>query len=158
MDNDIQVDIERALYRHAWGYDEADWDRFAKGWAEDGELLLILGDGVEAPAGIPEGSVPDEGLHTVGRDAIIERFKKGRAAFAEQGEQPRHVILNVLVDDVNGDTAKVRCFHLFMVTSAKGVGIHGSSVYHDEMVRGGDGWLIKSRRNVVSSFGTGLRL
>lgn len=152
MDNNIQIDIERALQRHAWGYDEADWELFAKGWAEDGELLLVRGEGVE------DASVPDEGLHTVGRDAIIERFKKGRDNFDKQGEQPRHVILNVLIDELNGDTAKVRCFHMFLVTGPKGVGVFGTSVYYDAMVRGGDGWLIKSRRNVVQSFGTGLRL
>jgi hypothetical protein len=135
----LQSDLERPLQLYAWGYDEAEWDLMAEAFAEDGMLVT------EQDPLIGDETTPGP----TGRDAIIERFKGTRQTFTDRGEVPRHVTTNVLVERATDDEAWVRCYYLFGVQRREAFHTLGVSRYYDHLVRDGDTWRIKTRRNVA---------
>ena len=59
-----------------------------------------------------------------------------RAAARERGDQPRHVMTNIVVEPGSDGTARVRSYLTFTVTSATGAGVLLTATYEDEVVRG----------------------
>lgn len=138
----IEHEVARALNRHAWGFDEGDWDLLASAYTEDATVDVVTDEGMTFMP-VPEP-------HAVGRAAVLAGYRGSYASFRSRGERPWHLITNVLVDEHDGDTAKVRSFNLFLGSTPGGVSVFGMSRYHDEMVRVDGEWRIKARVNRIS--------
>jgi hypothetical protein len=129
--------------RHAWGFDEGDWELLAAAYTEDATVDVMVDEGMTFMP-VPEP-------HAVGREAVLDGYRKSYATFAAKGERPWHLITNVLVDNHQDDTADVRSFNLFLKSTPGGVAVFGMSRYHDQMVKVDGEWRIKSRVNRISS-------
>ena len=69
-----------------------------------------------------------------------------REIFRRAGEQPRHMLANVVVEQHSDDDASSRCYMTMMVTSSDGgVYAHHAGRYLDRLVRVGDRWLFSER-------------
>jgi len=143
-----QSEIERPLQLYAWGYDENDMEMVADCLAEDAELIVVPDELIEDPA------ILGAEQRTVGRAAILDQFRASRAGFAERGEQPLHIITNILVDRASERDADVRCFYFFGVQSPSGLDIRGLSRYFDHLVHEDGAWRIRTRRSVVAHRGS----
>jgi hypothetical protein len=90
----------------------------------------------------PEGvvDIPGLGAHE-GHDAI-------RAAFAavEPRSPQRHLVLNTLVTDWDGDRADAVSDLVFAVKGERGWSIAMVGRYHDTLHRAGDTWRFHTRR------------
>jgi hypothetical protein len=140
--------IERALMLYAWGYDDGDMDLVRDAFTDDA-VLIFSPDPLIEDADALGGE-----RRTVGRDAIIEQFRASRATFSERGEQPWHVVTNMLVESLADSEARVRCCYLFCTQSANALTVHGLSRYVDDFALVGGDWRIRTRRNVVSHLGS----
>ncbi len=140
----IEAEVTRPLMRHAWGFDEGDWELLEAAYTEDATVDVVVDEGM---ASMP---VPVGEQHSVGRIAVLDGYRQSYATFAAKGERPWHHITNVLVDNHDGDTADVRSFNLFLKSSPAGVAVFGMSRYHDHMVKVDGEWRIKSRVNRIS--------
>jgi hypothetical protein len=138
----IEAEVGRPLARHAWGFDEGDWDLLASAYTDDATVDVVVDEGM--------GFMPVPEPHAVGREAIISGYRASYATFAERGERPWHVITNVLVDSHDDARASVRCFMHFMTTTPVEVADFGFARYHDEMVKVDGEWRIKARVNRIS--------
>jgi hypothetical protein len=138
----IDAEVARPLHRHAWGFDEGDWDLLESAYTDDATVDVEIDDDMSFMP-VPEP-------HAVGRDAVLEGYRNSYAAFAAKGERPWHLITNVLVDEHDERTAKVRSFNLFLKSTPTGVSVFGMSRYHDEMVKVDGEWRIKARVNRIS--------
>jgi 3-phenylpropionate/cinnamic acid dioxygenase small subunit len=139
----IEGEVGRALARHAWGFDEGDWDLLAAAYTEDATVDVVIDEGMTFMP-VPEP-------HAVGREAVLEGYRNSYATFTAKGERPWHLITNILVDHRDGDTADVRSFNLFLKSTPSGVAVFGMSRYHDRMVKVDGEWRIKSRVNRIAS-------
>ena len=139
---DIEGEVSRPLHRHAWGFDEGDWDLLASAYTEDATVDVVIDEGM---AFMP---VPEP--HAVGREAVLDGYRNSYAAFAAKGERPWHLITNVLVDEHDEHNAKVRSFNLFLKSTPAGVSVFGMSRYHDELVKVDGEWRIRTRVNRIS--------
>jgi 3-phenylpropionate/cinnamic acid dioxygenase small subunit len=142
MSDNIEGEVARPLHRHAWGFDEGDWELLASAYTEDATV------DVEIDEDMTFMPVPEP--HAVGRDAVMQGYRNSYATFAAAGERPWHLITNVLVDSHDEDTASVRSFNLFLKSAPTGVTVFGMSRYHDEMVKVDGEWRIKARVNRIS--------
>jgi 3-phenylpropionate/cinnamic acid dioxygenase small subunit len=138
----IEAEVSRALMRHAWGFDEGDWELLEAAYTEDATV------DVEIDEGMTFMPVPEP--HVAGREAVLEGYRNSYASFRANGERPWHLITNVLVDRHDDHTADVRSFNLFLKSTPDGVAVFGMSRYHDHMVKDGGEWRIKSRVNRIS--------
>jgi 3-phenylpropionate/cinnamic acid dioxygenase small subunit len=138
----IDHEVMRPLMRHAWGFDEGDWELLEAAYTEDATVDVVVDEGM---AFMP---VPEP--HAAGRAAVMEGYRNSYASFAANGERPWHLITNVLIDHHDGDAAEVRSFNLFLKSSPAGVAVFGMSRYHDQMVKIDGEWRIKSRVNRIS--------
>jgi 3-phenylpropionate/cinnamic acid dioxygenase small subunit len=138
--------VQVPLYRHAWGFDDGDWDLLASAYTEDAEVRAVTD-------GMPFNPVDEP--HTVGRAAVISAYQASRAEFESSGCRAWHMISNVLVDSHDANTARVRSFNKFLRSSPAGVSLFGLSRYYDEMVRVDGEFRIKSRINRIACVGTG---
>jgi 3-phenylpropionate/cinnamic acid dioxygenase small subunit len=128
--------------RHAWGFDEGDWDLLASAYTEDATVDVVTD---ESMTFMP---VPEP--HAVGRDAVLRGYRGSYASFVARGERPWHLITNILVDAHDDETAKVRSFNLFLRSAPDGVSVFGISRYHDDLVRVDGEWRIRARVNRIS--------
>jgi hypothetical protein len=136
------AELARPLMRHAWGFDEGDWALVESAYTVDAIVEVVLDDGIPfMPVPVPRA---------VGRDAILDGYRRSYETFVERGERPWHVISNVLVDDRSEDRATVRSFNQFLKTTPRGVTYFGVSRYHDEVVKRDGEWRIASRINRIS--------
>jgi hypothetical protein len=145
---DVERAIERALMLYAWGYDSNDMGMVEQAFTPDAELIFApdeMIEDVEALGGE---------RRTVGRDAILEQFRASRAGFAERGEQPWHLISNMLIESQSATQAHVRCCYLFATQTVDGLTVHGLSRYFDHFTGSASGWHIRTRRNVVAHLGS----
>lgn len=138
----VARDVAQTLSRHAWGFDEGDWDLCASAYTADAVVVVIPDEDLSF--------TPVPQLRSVGRDAIIDGYRASHAEFVGRGERPWHVITNILVDAVDGDTAKVRSFITFLRSTTAGVRVFGIARYEDVMVVEGQRWRIKSRVNRIA--------
>jgi hypothetical protein len=77
-DNRNPAYVVQAIHRWAWSYDSGDVDAAAECFTDDGELEM-------------------GGNRWTGRDAIRSAYAESRTARSAAGQQPRHLITNVLV-------------------------------------------------------------
>jgi 3-phenylpropionate/cinnamic acid dioxygenase small subunit len=138
----IEAELSKPLMRHAWGFDEGDWELLEAAYTEDATVDVEVDEGM--------GFMPVPNPHLAGRDAVMEGYRSSYASFQGKGERPWHLITNVLVDRHDGDTADVRSFNLFLKSTPAGVAVFGMSRYHDQMVKIDGEWRIKSRVNRIS--------
>jgi 3-phenylpropionate/cinnamic acid dioxygenase small subunit len=138
----IENEVARALHRHAWGFDDGDWDLLASAYTEDATVDVVTDEDMTFMP-VPEP-------HAVGRDAVLEGYRGSYASFRSRGERPWHMIMNVLVDEHDEGNAKVRSFNLFLKSTPAGVTVFGMSRYHDDMVKVDGEWRIRSRVNRIS--------
>jgi 3-phenylpropionate/cinnamic acid dioxygenase small subunit len=121
-----RTEIAELIARYAWSYDDEDSDALAGCFTEDAEF--------------------DYGTELLrGRDAICARLNGNRAAAHERGEQPRHVMTNVVVDEAGDGTARVRSYLSFTVTSANGPALLLTATYDDLVVHDGGEWRFQRR-------------
>ena len=121
-----RAEINELLARYAWAYDEEDPEALASCFAENAEF--------------------DYGTELLrGRDAICGRLNGNRAAARERGEQPRHVMTNVVVDEKGDGTARVLSYLSFTVSSASGTAVVLTATYDDVVVRDGGEWRFQRR-------------
>lgn len=138
----IESEVGRALLRHAWGFDEGDWPLLASAYTADATVDVVTDANMTfMPVAVP---------HAVGREAVLEGYRSSYAEFVARGQRPWHLITNVLVDHHTGDTASVRSFNLFLMSTPDGVSVFGLSRYHDHMVKVDGEWRIKARVNRIS--------
>jgi 3-phenylpropionate/cinnamic acid dioxygenase small subunit len=120
-------EIAELLARYAWAYDEENLGGLAACFTEDAEF--------------------DYGTEMLtGRDAILERLTGNRAAARERGDQPRHVMTNILVEPGSDGAVRVRSYLTFTVTSATGAGVLLTATYEDEVVQDGGEWRFRRRK------------
>ena len=119
-------EIAELLARYAWAYDGDNPDALASCFTEDAEF--------------------DYGTEMLtGRDEILERLTGNRAAARERGDQPRHVMTNIVVEPRSDGTAQVRSYLTFTVTAATGAAVLLTATYEDEVVHDGDDWRFRRR-------------
>ena len=138
----IEEEVTKPLMRHAWGFDEGDWELLEAAYTEDATVDVVTDEGMSFMP-VPEP-------HAVGREAVMKGYRSSYASFRAAGERPWHLITNVLVDSHDEHTAEVRSFNLFLKSTPRGVAVFGMSRYHDHMVKDGGEWQIKSRVNRIS--------
>ena len=127
----IRDGVESTIYRYAHAFDENDMDAFADCFTEDGVIKRAGGD-------------------VVGREEIRRIFAERRNGYDERGEQPRHIVTNILIDQRSETEATVTSYLMLTVT-ASGTEIRVSGRYVDEMVLDGDRWRFASRETAVDS-------
>jgi ketosteroid isomerase-like protein len=96
-----RVMIAERIHRYGWGYDERNRDQLADCFTADG---------------VWEGSLM--GSEKVGpfdgRDAVVAFLTD---FWTTQTDQRRHIFTNVIVDDLNGDTAVAHAYLLLTATA-----------------------------------------
>jgi 3-phenylpropionate/cinnamic acid dioxygenase small subunit len=121
--------IEDSIYRYAWGYDDDELDLLASAFAEDATLNHAI-----------------DGSFVEGRDTIRTWMDEKREVFRQAGEQPRHMIANIVVEQHSETTASSRCYMTMMVTRSDGtVYAHHAGRYFDKYVLVGERWLFSER-------------
>jgi 3-phenylpropionate/cinnamic acid dioxygenase small subunit len=121
--------IEDSIYRYAWGYDDDELDLLASAFAEQATLNHAI-----------------DGSFVEGRETIRAWMDEKREVFRQAGEQPRHMIANVVVEQESETTASSRCYMTMMVTRSDGsVYAHHAGRYFDRYVRVDDRWLFSER-------------
>jgi 3-phenylpropionate/cinnamic acid dioxygenase small subunit len=125
----LRDEIADTIYRYAWGYDDDDLDLLAAAFAEGATLNHAI-----------DGSI------VTGPAEIREWMDEKREVFRANGEQPRHMIANIVAEQESETTASSRCYMTMMVTRSDGsVYAHHSGRYLDTYVRVGDRWLFSER-------------
>jgi 3-phenylpropionate/cinnamic acid dioxygenase small subunit len=128
------VEITQLISRYGNCLDRGDFDGLVACFTEDAEFHVAPNPGVESPLKGPAGI----------RANIERRWK----LFAET-EQRRHVMTNIVVEEVSGETARARTVIIvFAVAREPGSTIrpHGLGVF-DDILECHDGrWQFKERR------------
>jgi hypothetical protein len=121
--------IEDSIYRYAWGYDDDELDLLASAFADDATLNHAI-----------------DGSFVEGRDTIRAWMDEKREVFRQAGEQPRHMIANIVTQQETETTASSRCYMTMMVTRSDGtVYAHHAGRYFDKYVQVGALWLFSER-------------
>jgi 3-phenylpropionate/cinnamic acid dioxygenase small subunit len=121
--------IEDTIYAYAWGYDDDDLDLLAGAFTETATLSHAI-----------------DGSRVTGRAEIRAWMDEKRQVFRDAGEQPRHMIANVVVEQESDTTASSRCYMTMMVTRSDGtVYAHHSGRYLDTYMKEGTMWLFSER-------------
>jgi hypothetical protein len=125
----LRDEIADTIYQYAWGYDDDDMELLAGAFAEGALLNHAL-----------------DGSTLTGPEEIRDWMDEKREVFRSHGEQPRHMIANIVVEQDSETTASSRCYMTMMVTRSDGsVYAHHAGRYFDRYVRVGDRWLFSER-------------
>lgn len=135
MDNAtrVRVDIAELISRYGNCLDAGDFDGLESLFVEDAVFRIVPDNGVP----------PLEGSRGI-REAVERRW-----ALVHQGAQRRHVMSNIVVEELAGDRARARTVLLvYDVAKAPGsqIHLHGMGVYEDALVRRGGTWRFRERR------------
>lgn len=135
-------EISEVLSRYAVFVDAGEFDRLETLFASDATF-----DITPDPEIIP---VP-----AVGRRKIREVLE-GRYDVVSKVDQRRHLITNLVIDELSDTEAVTRCFLTVLSVPKSGgsVELRGTGVYHDRLRRIDDSWLIEERRLVLDALGT----
>lgn len=134
-------EIAEVLSRYAVFVDAGEFDRLETLFAGDA-IFDITPD----PKIVP---VP-----AVGRRQIRE-ILEGRYDVVSKVDQRRHLITNLVIDELSDDEAVTRCFLTVLSVPKSGgpVELRGTGVYHDRLRRLDGSWLIAERRLVLDALG-----
>jgi hypothetical protein len=121
--------IEDTIYQYAWGYDDDDIALLAGAFAESATLNHAL-----------------DGSTLTGPAEIHEWMDEKRGVYRAAGEQPRHMLANIVVTQESDTEASSRCYMTMMVTRSDGtVYPHHAGRYFDRFIKVGDRWLFSER-------------
>jgi hypothetical protein len=125
----LRSSIEDTIYQYAWGYDDDELDLLAASFAPDGTLNHAI-----------------DGSFVAGREQIRAWMDEKREVFRRAGEQPRHMLANVVVTSQSDDEVAARSYMTMVVTRSDGtVYVHHAGRYLDRLVRIEDRWLFAER-------------
>ncbi len=128
----LREDVEETIYRFAWAYDQFDEDEYVGTFLPDGVMV------VESMRGE---------LRLEGQDEIRKFFPQARGYRASSGQQPRHLINNVMVTRISDTEVESRCYMTFIRTHSDGsAAVDHAGRYLDRLTRAGDRWLFSQRR------------
>jgi 3-phenylpropionate/cinnamic acid dioxygenase small subunit len=124
-----RTEIENALFRWAWAYDECDLEGFIDALTEDASVKVeVAGGSVVGP---------------MNGHAAIREFFGGRLAI--RTERRRHVTTNVIIDEETADEARTRSY-LTLIQFADGKpNVVSTGWYRDLLVKRDGIWKIKDR-------------
>lgn len=129
-----RAQIADAFYRFGIAHDEARVDVLATCFTADARFEVV-----DASTGSAEPFVRDQG-----RDQIVTRLGE---TIAEQADQRRHLIGNVVVDALTATTASALAYGVVTV-AADGLRLGASVLYSADLVQEGDGGWRFSRLRV----------
>lgn len=130
-----RVEIAELLARFGNALDAGDFDALEALFSADAEFHIE-----PPPADV---ALPLRGARGI-RDTIERRW-----AVVSHEEQRRHVIANVVVDDLVAGRARVRSVLTVLAVGRRPgstVEVHGLGIYDDVVERQGDRWVIAERR------------
>jgi 3-phenylpropionate/cinnamic acid dioxygenase small subunit len=124
-----RTEIENALYRWAWAYDECDLEGFLEAVTEDATVTVEVAGG--------------EVVGPLNGRAEVREFFGGRLAI--RTERRRHVTTNVIIDEETETEASTRCY-LTLIQFAGGTPtVIATGWYRDRLVKDAGGWRIDDR-------------
>ena len=127
----LRGEIEDVLVRYAWAFDEDDFDTMRTLFTEHGTFEVS-----EATVDVIRGP-----------EAIIAFQKTAREARAGRGEQPRHLVNNVRIVEVEADAVTAVSYMTLVITLADGTSkVALAGTYNDRLVREGGAWRIATRQ------------
>lgn len=126
----LRDELADTIYQYQWGYDDDDIPSLAAAFAPDAVLNHAL-----------DGS-------TLNGPAEIETWMDDkRQVFRNAGEQPRHMIANIVVTEASDTEAATRCYMTMVVTRSDGsVYVHHAGRYFDRFVKVDGRWLFSERK------------
>jgi 3-phenylpropionate/cinnamic acid dioxygenase small subunit len=128
------IEIVQLISRYGNCLDRGEFDELAALFTEDGEFHIDPSPGIDSPLR--------------GRTEIRSSIEK-RWRVMNEAEQRRHVMSNIEITRLSGDTAEARTT-LTIFAAERGVGkpvrLHGLGVYADTLQRDGQSWLFRERR------------
>lgn len=134
--------VAEVIASYSLHYDEGELDPFEDLFDEEAELDIY-----PPPAFI---NVPVRGRRAIG-EAMRARY-----ATVTQTATRRHLISNIVFDELTADRARTRCFlTVLSVPHSGGIQLHGSGVYHDEFVKRDGRWRFAARRLKLDALNTG---
>lgn len=126
-----QAGIERTIVRYAWGYDSLDIDAVVDCFTEDAVIEVSV-EGVEPARG---------------HDGIRAFIGGARGRRAELGQQPRHLVTNIDIVDLDESEATARTYMTLVITHPDGRSeIDCAGTYDDRLVAVDGEWKLSSRR------------
>ena len=125
--------IAEVIARSSLHYDEGELDRFEELFSDDARFEIT-----PAPTFM---TAPIEGREAIGR-AMGVRYR-----VVSQSGTRRHVVSNVVFDELTPDRARTR-HYMTGISSNRidSVDVLATGVYHDEFVKQEGAWLISARR------------
>ena len=135
-------EISEVLCRYAVYVDDGEFDRLE---------MLFAGDATFDISPDPK-IVP---VPAIGRRQIRE-ILEGRYDVVSKVDQRRHLITNLVIDELSDTEAVTRCFLTVLSVPKRGgsVELRGTGVYHDRLRQIDNDWLIAERRLVLDALGT----
>jgi uncharacterized protein (TIGR02246 family) len=119
-------EIENLLARYAWAFDQDEMGVFGACFAPDAEFAFA-------------------GETWKGRDEIRERCAENRTRWRVRGQQPRHLVTNVEIEEATDDRATVRSYIMVMAVDGEGATTSSIGRYHDVLTRADGEWRIQHR-------------
>lgn len=123
MSNNLPA-ITELLARYTWAHDSRDFDALQACFTESAVYTMRIADG---PA-----STPTQGGEAIA--ALVKSFKE------KQTDQRRHLITNVVADEVSEDAAIVRSYVTVFATEGDTSRLVTTGVCTDELVKTGGSW------------------
>lgn len=123
MSNSIPA-ITELLSRYTWAHDSRDFDALQACFTETASYTMTIAGG---PTSAP----------TVGGEAIaalVRSFKE------KQTDQRRHLITNVVVDELSEDKATVRSYVTVFATEGDTSRLVTTGICSDEVIKTGGNW------------------
>jgi len=117
-----RVELFELVGRHAQLTDDGDWETRVDLYTEDGEFTSL------------------DGVLRRGRDELRQAFSATAGRMVG-----KHITANTVVT-IDGDRASGRTDYAFFMVTGDAILPASVGRYHDEFVKGSDGWRFRSRR------------
>lgn len=132
-----RLDIHQLFATYAHTYDEGRLDRLGELWTEDARFEI-------------RGSIGGFPSLLSGRDEIVAHMRDRHAA--TQPAQRRHVITNVLIEQLDLSSARVSAYLLLGSTAEGRLSLPVTGRYEDELARTDEGWRIHRQVLTLDAF------